>query len=148
MSNGKAYISGVKFDLKRMGTKRKNFGAQKVELDGIMFDSRKEAKRYNELKLLQQTGHIRNLKVHTKWEFQLCDDGEFLRYPSTKHGHQGTKITYIDDFSYEIRDTVSEDTRGGAWRFVVEDVKGHDTQVSHIKRGLMQAFHGITVNIV
>lgn len=148
MVNGKAYISGVKFDLKQMGTKRKNFGAQKLELDGIMFDSKKEAKRYNELKLLQESGHIRNLKVHTKWEFQRCDDGDFLRYPSTKHGHMGRKITYTDDFSYQLYhkgdpDGISFD----GWEDIVEDVKGHDTQVSRIKRGLMEFFHGITVRI-
>ena len=39
------------------------YNAKKTELDGIVFDSRKEAGRYAELKLLERAGHIEDLTL-------------------------------------------------------------------------------------
>jgi len=47
-----------------MGNK---FGARRVILDGITFDSRKEARRYQQLKLLERAGVIRALQVHPRF---------------------------------------------------------------------------------
>ncbi|MDD3747626.1 MAG: DUF1064 domain-containing protein, partial [Anaerostipes sp.] len=39
------------------------YGARKTVIDGITFDSKREAKRYQELKLLEQAGEISYLEL-------------------------------------------------------------------------------------
>lgn len=67
------------------------------------FDSRKEAKRFDELLLLQKTGRIENLSVQP--EFLLCDTVR----------HQGVtypKVKYIADFKYfQNGKTIIEDIK-------------------------------------
>jgi hypothetical protein len=93
---------------------------KKTEIDGIMFDSKKEASRYLTLKLLEQLGEITNLELQPKYEFKL----------------NNTKIcTYRADFRYK--------DKGG--EVIVEDVKGYKTSMYRLKARLMLAFHGITI---
>ena len=76
--------------------------ADKAErtVDGIVFDSRREAERYGELKLRERAGLIGHLEIHPYWDVMLRGR-KFCRYTA--------------DFSY--RDILAE----GA--LVVEDVK-------------------------
>ena len=81
----------------------------KTTLDGIKFDSRKEAKRYNELKLMERCGLIKNLELQKPYELQ----------PSfKKHNKTYRAIKYIADFVYY--DVERE-------QIVVEDVKSPAT---------------------
>ncbi|HCY85930.1 MAG TPA: hypothetical protein DHV36_12415 [Desulfobacteraceae bacterium] len=95
--------------------KRKHkFNAQKACVDGIKFDSRKEAARYQELKLQQHCGLISGLKLQP--EFVLLD-------AFTSHGKKIRAIKYRADFQYEKEGET-----------VVEDVKGHKTKEYLLKR--------------
>ena len=98
------------------GKRRGKYNNRQVQADGHTFDSQAEHRRYCELKLLEQAGDIEDLRVHTRWELQpafQAPDGQRVR-----------AITYEDDFSYFDFDKD---------RFVVEDVKGHQTAVFKIK---------------
>lgn len=64
----------------------------KVMVDGIKFDSKAEARRYAELKLMEDTGHIKELKLQPKFELQP-------KYKNNK-GETIRAITYKADFSY------------------------------------------------
>ena len=65
---------------------------KKTQVDGIWFDSKKEAERYLELKALEQKGEIRKLKLQPVYELQ----------PSFEHkGKKYRAITYRADFEYE-----------------------------------------------
>lgn len=64
----------------------------KVIIDGIKFDSKAEARRYAELKLMEDTGHIKELKLQPKFELQP-------KYKNNK-GETIRAITYKADFSY------------------------------------------------
>lgn len=91
--------------------KRNKFNAQKVEMDGMTFDSKKEHKRYIELKAMQQRGEIFGLEHHTKFELA----------PKTKlEGEKRAKpaLRYFADFTYY-------NTRG---EYIVEDVKSAATR--------------------
>lgn len=91
--------------------KRNKFNAQKVELDGMTFDSKKEHKRYIELKAMQQRGEIFGLEHHTKFELA----------PKTKlEGEKRVKpaLRYFADFTYYII----------TGEYVVEDVKSAATR--------------------
>lgn len=102
------------------------YRAQKTEVDGITFDSKAEARRYMDLRLLERAGEIANL---TRQEPFVC-----------KVGDTGIVVcTYRADFSYW--DVKQKRTR-------VEDVKGFDTPVSKLKRKLVHACYGVEVEIV
>ena len=91
-----------------------------TEVDGIRFDSKKEAARYADLKLLVQAGEVRNLIIKPKYPLKV--NGQLI-------------CTYIPDFEYLAK---SGDR-------VVEDVKGFRTREYAIKAKLMLACHGIQV---
>lgn len=52
--------------------RRRKYGNTKITVDGIQFDSKREAARYQELKLLERAGVISFLQRQTK--FQLIPD--------------------------------------------------------------------------
>lgn len=102
--------------------KESKYHAEKTEVDGIIFDSRKEAKRYAELKQMEQAGAINNLKLQPRFLLQepfMCD------------GKKERKIEYVADFQYDL---------GG--KTIVEDVKGEKTQVYKLKRKLFLFRYG------
>lgn len=101
-------------------------------LNGIKFDSQKEAKRYQELKLLERAGKIKDLEVQPK--FSLVKGVKFSNDKRAK-----PDLRYFADFAYT-------DMRTG--ERVVEDVKSVATKESTVykmKRHMMLAIHGIEV---
>lgn len=100
------------------------YHAQKTTLDGIEFDSKHEAERYAELKLLQCAGQIHNLQLQVPFELVPKQDGE-------------RPVKYIADFVYEENGCK-----------VVEDAKGFRPKDYIIKRKLMLWVHGIKVREV
>lgn len=104
------------------------YNNKKTLVDGIWFDSKKEAARYQELVLLQKAKVIRDLK--TQQVFDLV--------PSViLNGRKRPPVRYKADFTY------FDDTKGGA--FVVEDTKGFRTEGYKLKRHMMKAVHNIEV---
>lgn len=116
---------------------RSKYGAKKVTIDGEVFDSRKEANRWRELKLLERAGEIRDLKRQVK--FTLI---EAQREPDSlgpKGGIKRGKIiereaAYIADFTYY---------EGS--KFIVEDSKGVRTPEYILKRKLLLDRYGIRI---
>jgi hypothetical protein len=92
------------------------YNARKVEIKGIVFDSKAEARRFEELDLLETAHEILNLTIHPR--FVLVD-------PFTCRGKKERGITYIADFRY---------IENG--KAIVEDVKGIRTEAYKIKRKL------------
>ena len=77
--------------LKKLGIEqpKNKYNARKTVVDGITFDSKKEAKKYQELNLLLRAGEI--VEIHLQPEFELIPDFEY----------QGKKIRgvkYTADF--------------------------------------------------
>jgi len=109
-------------------------GAQRVKgtvptiVDGIRFDSKREARRWGELRLLQAAGEIRDLERQVPVDLQ-GQDGPIL----TDTGRQARR--YVADFRYF-------DERLNIW--VIEDAKGHPTEVFKLKRAILAA-QGIEV---
>lgn len=94
------------------------YRAKKTEIDGIKFDSRKEAKRYTELKLLERNGDIDDLTLQPRFLLQ-----EGFR----KNGKTYRKIEYVADFMYQ---------QDG--KLIIEDVKGIKTDVYKLKQKLFE----------
>ena len=90
---------------KQNNTKSK-YSNKKVLIDGIIFDSKKEANRYTELKILENAGEIINLELQPVYVLQ-----ESFKYK----GKNIRAIKYIGDFEYvdaKTGKTVLEDTKG------------------------------------
>lgn len=103
------------------------YRAKKTEVDGIAFDSKKEAKRFMELELLVKNGAISNLQRQVKFEL----------IPSQKIDGKVAEraCSYVADFVYK-------DKEGNT---IVEDTKGFRTADYIIKRKLMLYMHGIKI---
>ena len=89
-----------------------------IVINGIKFDSKKEATRYQELLVLQKAGMITNLKLQDRFEIVPKQPGE-------------RKVVYVADFTYF--------TQSG--KLIVEDVKSAITRKNTaciIKRKLMK----------
>jgi len=93
---------------------------KKIEIDGIIFHSEKEGKRYWHLKLLVRAKEITNLCLQVPFVMTL----------------NNVKIcTYRADFTYT-------DKNGN---YIVEDSKGVKTDTYILKKKMMKAFHGIDI---
>lgn len=116
---------------------------KKTVVDGIEFDSLKEARRYGELKLLQRAGRIYSLELQK--EFELIP-AQYEHYP--RYGKNGKRLVdgrrciekscvYKADFVYitDKGQTVVEDTKSKATR----------TKDYIIKRKLMLYLKGIRI---
>jgi len=99
---------------------RSKYNARKTEMDGIVFDSIREAHRYAELKQLESAGEIIGLELQPK--FPLVVNGERI-------------AVYRADFRYC-------DSYG---HIVVEDVKGFRTPVYKLKKKLFEAIYGMAI---
>jgi len=106
---------------------------QKTNLDGIEFDSRKEARRYAELLLMQRAGEIYDLQRQVP----------FVLIPKQTDPITGKLLEreakYIADFTYRSCKT---------GRITVEDTKGMKTKDYILKRKLMLYRHGIKIQEV
>ena len=98
---------------------RKNkYWNKKVLIDWIKFDSKKEAKFYQELKILERAWNIKDLELQPKFILQEKFKNEW----KTERA-----ITYLADFMYF--DNIKK-------KQVIVDVKGFKTEVYKIKRKL------------
>lgn len=96
------------------------YHSKKAVVDGIEFDSKAEAKRYCELKMLERAGKIKDLSLQHKFELQ----------PSfKKNGKTIRAIVYVADFVYLDLERM---------RIEVEDVKGFKTKEYLLKKKLFE----------
>jgi hypothetical protein len=108
--------------------KPSKYRAQKVEIDGITFHSKKEGARYQQLKMLEKSGQISNLTLQPSFT---------LAPAVTINGKKKKPLMYVADFCYLKKGTVTG--------LIVEDVKGMLTDVYKIKRHLMMSVLGIEI---
>ena len=119
------------------------YQAIKTCVNGIEFASRKEARRYQELLLLQRAGVILNLRMQVKFVLIPAQYETFERYGAKgQELKPGKKLiekecSYVADFVYE---------QDG--KTIVEDTKGFKTKDYIIKRKLMLYTHGIKIREV
>ena len=95
-----------------------------TEVNGIRFDSKREANRWGELRILERAGKIQKLKRQVKYLLipSQYRDGKCIE----------REASYIADFVY-IKDG----------HLVVEDCKGFRTPEYKIKRKLMLQLYDI-----
>lgn len=104
---------------------RSKYHAKKTVVDGIAFDSRKEADRYLALKGMEEDGSIEDLRRQVRYELVPAFDVDGRHY---------RPVCYVADFVYR------EDGRE-----VVEDVKGVRTDVYRLKSKLFARRYGVSI---
>jgi len=102
------------------------YNAVRTWRHGHWFASKREARRYTELLLLESAGEIRDIELQPTFPLMT----------PTPDGSLVSTAKYVADFRY--RDIPSGAT-------VVEDVKGVRTQVYKLKRRWVEAQYGITI---
>lgn len=112
------------------------YHAKKVMVDGVMFDSVREARRWSELKILEKAGIITDLQRQVP--FTLIPSQPVFDPITGKKVGTERPVKYIADFVYY--------TQGGYK--VVEDTKGMRTKDYIIKRKLLLHKFGIAITEV
>jgi hypothetical protein len=105
--------------------KRTKYNATKTMVDGLLFDSKREAAYYSELKIREKAGEVTGVE---------------MQRPFALLGTNGTLMaTFRADFCFW--DNTAD-------RFRCIDVKGFDTPVGKLKRKMMKGLLGIDVEII
>lgn len=108
--------------------KKSKYKNKKTIVNGIEFDSKKEARRYQELLLMQRTGIITDLKRQVPYTLVPAFNLNKKRYRA---------MSYIADFVYKENG-----------QEIVEDTKGFRTEVYKIKKKLMAYIYQIEIREV
>lgn len=95
---------------------KNKYNAKKATVDGVTFDSQKEAMRYIVLDRMQRSGEINDLRLQPAFTLQ--------KGFTDREGKKHRAIKYKADFSYR---------RAGESTLIVEDTKGVRTAVFNLK---------------
>lgn len=106
------------------------YRAKPTIVQGIRFASHAEARRYQALRLLEQAGTIRQLKLQPRYPLVFKGKHDLV--------HVGA---YVADFWYL-------QVNGAVERPVIEDVKGVRTPVYKLKKKLVEGIYGVTITEV
>lgn len=114
------------------------YHSRKIKINGMTFDSRKEANRYFELRILERAGEIKDLKRQVSFELIPTQREPDIIGP--RGGRKNGKllersVNYVADFTYTDK----------SGNFIVEDTKGFRTDDYKIKRKLMLWLNGIRI---
>ena len=101
------------------------YHARKTSVDGIEFDSAKEAKRYTRLRDMEDEGKIQHLRLQVPFELVPSFECDGVKYRGMK---------YVADFVY-VRDG----------KQVVEDCKGFKTAEYKLKKKLMAFINHVNI---
>lgn len=117
-------------DVKKLGRtppalKGSKYGAKRTVVDGLTFDSKREAARYCLLVVRMKAGDIQRLRCQPR--FDLCVKDKVL-------------AEYVADFQYDERVGSSN-----GWQNVVEDVKGARTDIYKLKKRWFETQYGIEI---
>lgn len=105
------------------------YGSTKVEIDGIKFDSKIEARYYEELKSQQEKEQILFFRIQPRY---------LLQGPFDKNGKKYRKIEYVADFEVHHLDGSIE----------VIDVKGMETEAFKIKKKLFEKIYPHRLSLI
>lgn len=118
------------------------YNSQKCSIGNEVFDSRREARRYSELCLLEQAGQIKKLQRQVKFVLIPAQKESFV-IPK-KDGTLKLSMRVVERECSYIADFVYEENG----RIIVEDAKGCKNPTYLLKRKMMLYFHGIRIREV
>ena len=102
--------------------RQSRYGVKRIEIEGVVFDSADEGRRYQMLLQEERLGRIRDIRRQVPYRFE--EKGRLC-------------FTYRSDFNYIVVETGEE---------IVEDVKGVRTEIYKLKKKLIEARFGIVIS--
>ena len=108
--------------LLRTPPRNNKYSAEKVTVDGITFDSKREARRYGELRMMERAGQFRDLQLQVPIMLEGRDGPVLSR--------SGRQMRLTVDFAYVDVATELQ---------VFEDAKGKPTRDYEVRRGVAAA---------
>jgi hypothetical protein len=132
MITGTPNMDKVNKAMKEITAKKPKYNSKKAEVDGIVFDSKKEANFYQELLMLQRAGEVINIERQVKYPYFATyarNNMEFDDITYTKPGF------YKADFVVTYKDGHKD----------VIDIKGFRTLEFRRKKKIVEAIYGITI---
>ena len=122
-----------------MNWTRNKYKAVKTTIDGITFDSKREAKRYTELKILEKAGHITHLELQPEYQItvngvKICKYKADFRYFTVRA--ESNERSYNSKGEWQTP-TMTGDKEGQ----IVEDSKGFKTPIYRLKKKLVEALY-------
>ena len=125
--------------------KNKYYNIKTRASDGTVLDSVREARRYEELLILQRAGKITDLQRQVRYELIPAQYETYERFSKSGERLKDGKrllergVDYVADFVYK-------DVESG--NIIVEDAKGFKTKEYTIKRKLLLSVHNIRIKEV
>jgi len=113
--------------------KRPKYGAIRTVVNGITFDSKREAEYYRKLLILKNAGEIADIELQPKFPYKIIYT---LQHPNSPIVEK--KEEYRGDFRVTFADGTVE----------VIDTKGFATAVFKRKKEVVEKLYGITIKIV
>lgn len=112
---------------KHLAPRASKYHATRTKVDGITFQSKREARRWQQLRILEAANQIFELRRQVPFPIVIVnlDTGELV-----------TVSTYYADFVYEPLE-------GG---LVIEDAKGFRTETYKLKKRLVEAQYGVRIH--
>lgn len=112
---------------KHLAPRASKYHATRTKVDGITFQSKREARRWQQLRILEAAKQIRNLRRQVPYPIAIVnlETGEIV-----------TVSTYFADFVYE-------ELTGAT---VIEDAKGVRTETYKLKKRLVEAQYGVRIH--
>ena len=133
-------------------TRQHKYRAKPTTVDGVRFASKKESRRYAELKLLEKAGEIRGLEIQPSFDLLVpvrTDEARMAMVKALARGkgfscaHEKVGV-YRADFRYQQKTlSASENDR---YRTITEDVKGIRTATYRLKKRMVEATYGIQIH--
>jgi hypothetical protein len=117
---------------------RKSPAAQRTSRDGTLFASKAELIRWEELRLQEKAGMIRNLSRQVRYDLILPNGKPIMAGVAAKR-----VAVYTPDFVY---DRLNKPT--GEWQEVIEDVKGHRDKASQFRIRVFEAIYSRHVTLL
>lgn len=106
--------------------KKHKFRAVPTIVDGIRFASKKEAKDYETLKMLEKAKKIKGLVLQPRFKFEVV----YYRADSINRRSITKTLKYVADFMYEE-----------SGKMIVHDSKGYETKEFKLKKKLFLEFY-------
>ena len=121
--------------------KRHKYGAVATVVDGVRFSSKAEARRYQELRLLEKAGKIEALELQPAFVLTTqLTTGTIRGAGKALAGKFPVIGKYVADFKYYRLEAPCD--------WVVEDVKGYDLPLAKWKRKHTEAQYGVKIVLV
>lgn len=113
--------------------------AARTSVEGIVFDSASELRRWEELRLLERAGKIRNLSRQVRFPLTLPNGKSIkIRSPGIPDGR---RCFYTADFTYD------DHTESAAGIYTVNEHKGVWSEAARLRLGVFEALYDTRVVI-